>query len=206
MKRILAALAVAALATSSHAVDLALTSPVATGLNPVGSFDVAVAGFSATNGTIGTLNIDGPGVVTFTFLGKEAGYTNYFFNVGGTDQTIFNTDSAGSTSVQIYATAGILNFSFGTSSPSTGSVVTNGSATDSNGTFAVFAGGSSGYRYVLGFDDRGAISNGITDRDFDDMVIGVSVSPVPEPGTYAMLLAGLGVMGFVMRRRLDGQA
>ena len=28
-----------------------------------------------------------------------------------------------------------------------------------------------------------------------------SVSPVPEPETYAMLLAGLGVMGFIARRR-----
>jgi hypothetical protein len=30
---------------------------------------------------------------------------------------------------------------------------------------------------------------------------GTVVSPVPEPETYAMLLAGLGVMGFVVRRR-----
>jgi len=29
----------------------------------------------------------------------------------------------------------------------------------------------------------------------------VSVSPVPEPETYAMLLAGLGVMGAIARRR-----
>jgi hypothetical protein len=28
-----------------------------------------------------------------------------------------------------------------------------------------------------------------------------SVSPVPEPETYAMLLAGLGLMGFTVRRR-----
>lgn len=27
------------------------------------------------------------------------------------------------------------------------------------------------------------------------------ISPVPEPETYAMLLAGLGLMGFVARRR-----
>ncbi len=29
----------------------------------------------------------------------------------------------------------------------------------------------------------------------------VNVSPVPEPGSYALLLAGLGVMGFVARRK-----
>jgi hypothetical protein len=32
------------------------------------------------------------------------------------------------------------------------------------------------------------------------------VTPVPEPGTYAMLLAGLGVMGFVARRSRKTQA
>jgi hypothetical protein len=30
---------------------------------------------------------------------------------------------------------------------------------------------------------------------------GVSVSPVPEPETYAMLLAGLGLVGAMARRR-----
>jgi hypothetical protein len=31
--------------------------------------------------------------------------------------------------------------------------------------------------------------------------ISLSVTPVPEPETYALLLAGLGLMGFVARRR-----
>lgn len=31
--------------------------------------------------------------------------------------------------------------------------------------------------------------------------IGASVSAVPEPGTYAMLLAGLGLLGFMRRRK-----
>lgn len=35
---------------------------------------------------------------------------------------------------------------------------------------------------------------------------GTTVTPVPEPGTYAMLLAGLGVMGFVARRSRKTQA
>jgi hypothetical protein len=33
-----------------------------------------------------------------------------------------------------------------------------------------------------------------------------NVSPIPEPETYAMLLAGLGLMGFVIRRRRRNQA
>jgi len=38
--------------------------------------------------------------------------------------------------------------------------------------------------------------------DFNDVVFQMeSVTPVPEPETYALLLAGLGLMGFVARRR-----
>jgi hypothetical protein len=29
----------------------------------------------------------------------------------------------------------------------------------------------------------------------------VTLTPVPEPGTFALLLSGLGVIGFVARRR-----
>jgi hypothetical protein len=41
-----------------------------------------------------------------------------------------------------------------------------------------------------------------TDFDYNDMAVKVeSINAVPEPETYAMLLAGLGAMGFVARRR-----
>jgi hypothetical protein len=41
-----------------------------------------------------------------------------------------------------------------------------------------------------------------TDFDYNDMAVKVeSITAVPEPETYAMLLAGLGAMGFVARRR-----
>jgi len=35
----------------------------------------------------------------------------------------------------------------------------------------------------------------------DDLYLGVVTAAVPEPGTYAMLLAGLGVVGAIARRR-----
>jgi len=34
----------------------------------------------------------------------------------------------------------------------------------------------------------------------------IVISPVPEPSTYAMLLAGLGLVGFSARRRMSGNA
>lgn len=51
----------------------------------------------------------------------------------------------------------------------------------------------------IGFEDI----YGLGDRDFDDnMVIftNVMMAPVPEPSTYAMLLVGLGLIVFTMRR------
>ncbi len=45
-------------------------------------------------------------------------------------------------------------------------------------------------------DDTVAIS-----VDYRIRLSGVTVSPVPEPETYAMLLAGLGLMGTMIRRR-----
>ena len=32
------------------------------------------------------------------------------------------------------------------------------------------------------------------------------LTPIPEPETYALFMAGLGLMGFVARRRKNGQA
>jgi hypothetical protein len=36
---------------------------------------------------------------------------------------------------------------------------------------------------------------------FDDLRVATAVAPIPEPETYAMLLAGLGMMAFLARRR-----
>jgi hypothetical protein len=39
------------------------------------------------------------------------------------------------------------------------------------------------------------------DADFDGIVARVSVSPIPEPSTYALMLARLAAVGFAARRR-----
>jgi hypothetical protein len=51
-----------------------------------------------------------------------------------------------------------------------------------------------GNSYHLYFDGQG------TGLKLDN--VGISVAAVPEPETYAMLLAGLGVLGFTGRRRM----
>lgn len=40
-----------------------------------------------------------------------------------------------------------------------------------------------------------------TDNDYQDMVVSLNVTAVPEPSTYAMLLAGLAGLGFAARRK-----
>ena len=52
------------------------------------------------------------------------------------------------------------------------------------------------YDLILGFNDGLRV-----DSDYDDMVVGLKVVAIPEPETYALLMAGLGVVGFVARRR-----
>lgn len=51
------------------------------------------------------------------------------------------------------------------------------------------------------YDALGHATNGSNN---DYLVWGVAVTPVPEPGTYAMLLAGLGLVGLLARRRRRG--
>jgi hypothetical protein len=52
------------------------------------------------------------------------------------------------------------------------------------------------YDLVIGFNDSLAV-----DGDYDDFVIGLTVTAVPEPETFALMLAGLGAIGFIARRR-----
>lgn len=42
----------------------------------------------------------------------------------------------------------------------------------------------------------------LTNASYQDLVVAQALAPVPEPESYALFLAGLGVMGLVARRRL----
>lgn len=81
--------------------------------------------------------------------------------------------------------------------------------------FAIHAGGSTGAYFL---DNRSLVTNQVTAGswtvgfvnggnqipNFSNLTVfarEVQISAVPEPETYAMLLAGLGMIGFVARRR-----
>lgn len=160
----------------------------------------------------GTLSVigSGTGIVTYTYLGSDAGFTNSFVTDVGTFTNQGVTPLG--TSISENVGFGDLNFSFQTSSPSyaifNGTTITN--TTDfgygfNEGVFGIVhaPGGSTVngniYQDLLIYNDP--VSGG--DYDYNDLVVGVNfrTSPVPEPESYGMMLAGLGLLGFIAARR-----
>jgi len=201
MKKLMTALALATLAASAGA---QVTSSG-------GTDRTALVGVNP-NGPAGTLlNVGGresalvntsSGVLTATFLGFEALDTDTFtFSLGS--GTLSNKDAVGS-SISGNVGAGLLDFAF--RDQFTGTLVGNGQNLGDFTSYAVlgsFAGAvftpftlGGAYDLIIGFNDGLRV-----DADYDDMVIGLRVAAVPEPESYALLLAGLVAVGFISRRR-----
>jgi len=191
---IIAATALAAslmAATAAGAVTFTLTG---------GSDHMLPAIYNPTPGTPGlapgatvkknaTLGLSGPGRVTVTYGGTEAGYANAFM-LGGT--TLFDNKSGPQASVTADFGAGALPFAFTTKKPA-GSFA-NGAAQGSYGSIAFYALSDTSY-YAL-FNDAST-----SDMDYDDMWVKMDVAPVPLPAAAWLLLGGIGVLGAASRRK-----
>jgi hypothetical protein len=201
MKRILSALALTAMAAGANA---ALTFSGGTaqtiaGYDPTGS--TAPQTFGLRGATIAAPNA---GTLTATFLGFEAVDTdNYTFSLAS--GTLVNKTAVLNSSISgPVNAAGNLNFTF-TDTATLGSV-SNGQQGAGVLSYVILGTGTVGaftpytmlgaYDLVLGFNDGLAV-----DGDYDDLVVGLRLSPIPEPESYALMLAGLGAIGFMARRR-----
>lgn len=142
--------------------------------------------------------------ITLTYLGKEAAHINQFI-VNGT--VIFDNLATAPQSYGPFIAGTPLNFMFKDTNdnetvPNGGNLSAFASYVvlgtfDNASQFTPYRGGSGNpYDYVLGFNDGAKV-----DADYDDLVVGIRVSVVPEPEAYGLALAGMGVVGFAMRRR-----
>ncbi|MEO8929030.1 MAG: PEP-CTERM sorting domain-containing protein [Caldimonas sp.] len=199
MKRVLSTFALLAVSLGANAQLTSASGPVITfaGFGNPGGLPTQTMGVE--NGLVSSSLA---GSLTATFLGKSALDTNKFsFAMGG---MLLNTQAIGS-NMSMNVGIGALPFTF--SDLFTGTSVANGGPVTAFTDYVVLGTGGSGgsftpftdgglYQIVLGFNDGLRV-----DADYNDMVVGLNVTAVPEPETYALLLAGLGAIGFVARRR-----
>jgi len=165
-----------------------------------------IAGFSnlavGTAVDLGALLTNQPGVATFTYLGQESGYTDSL-NLPASGLSLFESNPVGTSIISVVNSTGPLNFRFVELISPTNASATNGGIWDPNTSIGLIGRNMSvlgnSYQYVLGYNDS---AGSATLGDWDDFVIGVNfTTQVPEPEVYGMMVAGLGLLGWVGRRR-----
>jgi hypothetical protein len=168
--------------------------------NITGLPDLAIG----TNVAVGSLNTNETGTITFTYLGQESSYADQF-NLTINGLSLTESNLVGDSISASVTSLGAIGFSF---ADNMGGLATNG-GTWSTGTsigligqsMTVASGGAAGnYAFVIGYNDS---AGSATLGDWDDYVVGVNfaTAPIPEPEIYAMMAAGLALMGWVGRRR-----
>ncbi len=154
-----------------------------------------------------TISLSGKATVTFEFLGSESGFSDSFSAragaIGISENSSFTAWNPVALGSLVYNAGSINDWIF----TSAGGAQNKGIGSLEFGIFlprgAVANGSYSSNVLYLGFDDQ------ITgdDDNHDDMIIRVTAEDfggqgvVPEPASWAMLIAGFGLVGAVSRRR-----
>lgn len=145
-----------------------------------------------------------------------ASMTQASFAVGAGIEAIANVEDVTFVSIDFHATGLVLLLNTTLANPRWSSVPFNGLVFDLVSPGAMGIGGVSvdGQTTLAGFDasrvfltdGRIAIDwNGLAYGDGTRVVIDFVATPVPEPGTYALMLAGLGAVGALGQRRRKGR-
>ncbi len=149
----------------------------------LGGYGATTWGSDSTSGTLKIVDVADNQFMAFG--GGDSAYTAFGVSTGGAYTLSFDYEGSGFWALFNQDT---------TSFVSTGPLVQfNGTGSES--TVLNLNGGDN---YKLYFGSAGAGLPGMTSGMHLD---NVSVSAVPEPETYAMLVAGLGMLGFMGRRR-----
>ena len=143
-----------------------------------------------------------PGFVTETTSVVDS-YLMPVAPVGSTvaSYSVLSPSSGFSDTATVNFASPITSFTFLWGSPDSYNLLSDGTVSVTGSTFSSGTGNnaeSTLYTFVdaMGFNSLTFSTTGVA---FE-----VAVSPVPEPETYALLLAGLGALGFVIRRRKRG--
>jgi hypothetical protein len=197
MKTVLAASAIALISGAAQAQISFTTTGSVTFTQTFDPDGGVFASGAYTSGDLGYFTADTTGRFSLTYLGQESTYDDGVHIVSN-GQALHESDAVG-TSIWGNMTAGsLLDFTFFSNGVDD---ISNGMGMKGDSSFAVLGRNvttSAGtFAYVVGYNDP------YHHDDWDDFVIGINpMAPVPEPSSYAMLLAGLGVVGFAARRRL----
>lgn len=135
--------------------------------------------------------------VTYALQGAETADANRFYGPGGA--STIDTRAGAGTALTTPVGAGLLDFGFGAAATDTW-FGNRANASWNTANIGIVLGADRRSGWLMFEDGRGARGS---DLDYDDMVVhfSINVTPVPEPGTYALMLSGLGVLGLAARAR-----
>lgn len=169
----------------------------------------SVSGFIVTNGALGTLSdanlVDWQLTVSAPNL---QGGPNSFIQMSNPGNNFLGVSISGTA---VSATASDLYFNFGVGNDSFLVFYSLNNAATAISYWCLTAGpiscnGETPPSENIGFDANGQSNAASEFRGQAGNVSIASVSAVPEPETYAMMLAGLGLLGFAARRRKQAAA